>query len=131
VDPLDDEVDLIEAFGGGPDILPVEALQVETLQVLFFAPCSIGGIKLGIPQFFVKGVEPFGFEEVVDSLTPLAAEVEGPLSLLLDNHHRFVELQMAVGTGDTGQRDSSFGDVVVFFSLLLEQGREETKTILS
>jgi hypothetical protein len=109
VDPLDDEVDFVEALVGSPDIFAVETFQIEALQVLFFLAGFVRRIELGISQLFVEGVESLGFEEMVDPLTPFAAEVEGFALLFLGDHHRLVELQVAVGTGNTGQRDSSFG----------------------
>jgi hypothetical protein len=43
---------------------------------------------------------------VVDPLAAAAAKVQFFAVLLFGDHHRFVELQMAVGTGDSGQDDA-------------------------
>jgi hypothetical protein len=109
VDPLDDEVDLIQPILMLFDIFVLEALQIELLQIITLLD---GRLKLGIPQFVIESIEPLTLKQVIDPLTPLTAEVQGLIAGLLRDHHRFVEGKVAVGAGYLRQM-GSLGSIMV------------------
>ena len=62
-----------------------------------------GRLELGITEFVIECVKPFTFKQMIDPLAPFTAKVECLFPMGFGNHHRFIKLEVAVGTGNFWQ----------------------------